>query len=118
MKKIVCSVLMYLFVSATVSYAERKPILIMGEIPTGPVKAPIPISIGQNSGQIQISFMTKIGLVDICVKNANGGIVYQAIVNTDITPNVVINTSSWSSGNYVITLTLGNGNKLNGVFTL
>jgi len=117
MKKIVCGLFMYLLISTSAIYADS-PIILMSELPTGPVRNPLSISAEQSIGQVQISFMSDIGFVDICVKNVKGEIVDQVVVDTDITPNVVIDTSSWPSGDYVITLTLENGNKLIGEFSL
>ena len=118
MKKIVCSLFIYLLVSASAVCAERNPIILMAEIPAGPQRAPIPISVTQNDGQLEISFMSNVGWVDISVDNDLDIAVYQEGVDTDLTSYVDIDTSSWPSGDYVLTITLANGTRLIGKFSL
>jgi hypothetical protein len=118
MKKFLCILLMCLLVSTSAVYAVWNPILIMAELPGGPVKAPIPVKAGQDDGEVQIFFMADIGLVDICIKNPQGAIIYHDIVDSDVMPDVVIDTTSWSSGDYALILMLENGIRLNGEFSL
>jgi len=117
MKKIACSLFLYLLIS-TSAICASSVILLVGECLGGPMRgAPLPIA-EQDEGVVQISFTTNIGLVDICIKDAKGKIVYQVTVDTGIMVKVLIDTTSWLSGEYVLVLTPENGNKLSGTFTL
>ncbi|MDR0295663.1 MAG: DUF3244 domain-containing protein [Prevotellaceae bacterium] len=118
MKKIICSLFMFLLLSTSVVYAEGNPILLVGEAPIGPIKFPPPISAEQGDGEVLVFFKANIGLIDICVKNAQGNVVYQIVVDTVTTPDLIIGTTSWSPEDYVLILTFGNGTRLIGEFSL
>ena len=121
MKKIICSLLMCLLAATAAICTEGNPLLLMSEIPVGPVRSSSPstnVFVEQNAGELQVSFTANIGLVEICVKNAIGNVIYQTVVNTNVTTIVVIDTTYWSSGDYAIALTMGNGYCLSGEFTL
>ena len=118
MKKIICTLFFGLLISVSVVYAERNPIILMAEAPIGPIKAPIPISAGQSEGQIEITFMTDFGWIDVCVENSLEVVVYQEGVDTDVISYVEIDTTPWPAGDYVLTITLVNGIVLSGEFTL
>ena len=118
MKKIICSLFMYLLVSTSVVFAEGDPILLMSEAPIGPLKAPIPITAELSDGQLIITFMANIGLVDINVVNDMNVVVHQEDVDTDAIFYVDISTTSWSPGDYVLILILENGTRLSGKFSL
>jgi len=118
MKKIICTLFLGLLISVSVVYAERNPILLMAELPGGPMKIPPPITAGQSEGQVEITFMTNFGWVDVCVKNSLEVVVYQEGVDTDVISYVEIDTTPWPAGDYVLTITLVNGIVLSGEFTL
>jgi hypothetical protein len=118
MKKIVCSLFIYLLVSASAVFAKDDPLILMAEMPTGPMGAPIPVTAVQSDGQLEIFFNANIGLVDISLKEISGGPVYQTTVDTDINSDVVIDTTPWPSGDYVIVLVMENGIRLSGEFSL
>ena len=118
MKKFVSSLFMCLLISASTLCAKDDPIILMAEAPSGPMRAPIPISASQNDGQLEISFMSNVGWVDISVDNDLDIAVYQDGVDTDLTSYVDIDTSSWPPGDYVLTIALANGTRLIGKFSL
>jgi len=118
MKKIICSLFACLMLSVPTVYADNDPILIMGELPTGPMRMPIPVTAWLNDGQLEITFITNVGIVDISVVNDKNVIVYQEDVDTDITSYVDVSTTSWSSGDYVLIFMLENGTRLSGMFSL
>ena len=121
MKKIICSLFLYLLVSVFTVYADDTPILLIGEAPAGPVKSlpqPDGVLATQSKESVQLYFTANIGVVEICIKNALGKIAYQEAVDTKLTPYIIIDTTSWPSGNYVITITLTSGYRLYGKFSL
>jgi hypothetical protein len=118
MKKFVCSLLMCLLISVSAVCIETNPIILIAETPSGPMRTPIPITAVQNDGQLEISFMSNVGWVDISVDNDLDIVVYQDGVDTDLTSYVDIDTSSWPPGDYVLTITLANGTRLIGKFSL
>jgi hypothetical protein len=120
MSKVVCSFLFYLLVSAF-PYARASPILLISEVPTGPVRGPsssVNVTAVQSDGQVKFTFASHTGWFAICIKNIQGEVVYQAVVDTAITSGMVIDTASWPSGNYLLTLTPETGNQLSREFSL
>jgi hypothetical protein len=117
MKKILCSLLMFTLVSAALAYVEN-PLLLIGEFPTGPVKSLCSVTAVQSDGQVAVSFAFNIGMADISVKDAQENVVYHEVVDTMLVPQVVLNNTSWPSGNYVLIITWGKNKQITGEFIL
>jgi len=94
------------------------PLLLIGEYPTpGPMRTPTVTAL-QSDGQVEVSFAVNIGVVDITVKDARNVVVYQVVIDTDITSDVVIDTAAWPSGDYLLVITWAKNKQLTGEFTL
>jgi|GEM_PF-2126019 len=117
MKKFLFSLLMSLLVAGAIAQVEDH-LLLVGEMPIGPMKSPTSIIAVQSDGQVAISFVYNIGFVDISVKDAQENVVSHEVVDTGLTPTVVINTSSWPSGDYVLVIIWDKNKRITGEFTL
>ena len=118
MKKILCSLLMYLLVAVAIVHADN-PLLLLGELPpVGPVKSLSSVTAVQSEEQVVVSFAFDIGVVDIAVVDAEENVVYHEVVNTGITPGVVIDTTLWPSGDYVLVITWDKNKQITGKFNL
>ena len=108
---------MSILVSLAIAHVDN-PILLMGEMPIGPVKSLCSVTAMQGEGQVLISFAFNIGMVDIAVIDADENVVYHEVVDTGLTPGVVIDTTSWPSGYYVLMITWDKNKQITGKFTL
>lgn len=79
-----------------------------------PPPGPIPSSVTFNSVSATISetelavyFESYVGDATITVYDSSDNVVYQEVVDTDSTPEVYVPVTSWSSGDYTITISYG-----------
>jgi len=67
----------------------------------------LPVSATISDSQLSVYFETSVGDATITVYDESDQIIYQETVDTDSTSTVFISSSSWSAGNYSITITYG-----------
>ena len=108
---------MSILVSLAIAHVDN-PLILMGELPTGPVKSLCSVTAVQSDGQVLISFAFDIGIVDIAVIDGEENVVYHEVVNTGLTPGTVIDTTSLPSGDYVLIITWDKNKQITGKFTL
>lgn len=77
----------------------------------------IPVSAVLNDPELAIYFESPVGTATISVYDEFDQLVYQEMVDTYSTPDVVISVANWESGNYRLNITYGSTN-LHGEFLL
>ncbi|MDR3327398.1 MAG: DUF3244 domain-containing protein [Prevotellaceae bacterium] len=77
-----------------------------------------PIQAFKTEQSIQVSFSANSGTISISISNKTGGIVYQQSVNTSSLQQVIINISSFASGEYEIKFVNSQNKYLSGVFEI
>ena len=110
-----------LFVFTLRVFAVDTPIDITKNPPPPPdptsLTQELPVSATISETQLSIYFEPTVGDATITVYDADNNVVYQETVDTDSTPNVFISSSSWSAGNYSVTITYGT-TTLSGYFSM
>jgi len=76
-----------------------------------------PVNASLNETELVLSFSNHVGIAHVTVEDQNGSVVYQDVVNTNLTLESVIETSGWDSGNYTVRISYGS-TKLSGTFQL
>jgi len=86
------------------------------DVPTTPPTQPngmtmlIPVSATIDATELAIYFEESVGDATITVYDASSNVVYQEVVDTDASLEVIISTSTWLSGDYTLTITYGTTN--------
>jgi len=77
----------------------------------------IPVTADVVGSELIVDFSTSVGTAYVSVVDANGSVVYQTVVDTYSTPEVVIPVDGLSSGKYSLKISYGSTN-LTGDFKL
>jgi len=111
-----------MFSILTTTYASDIP-LKGPDLPTLPTRpralAPrqIPVTVDLSSTDIFINFTNSVGIAVVTIKDSEGSIVSQELLDTDSESELYISIEDWDSGDYTITIEYGS-TTLNGEFSL
>lgn len=120
-----CIILGCIFIALlNVGYVSANIIIISNVPPTPRIEGiqsfsltEIPVSATINDPELAIYFESSVGTATISVYDEFNQLVYQEVVDTNSTSNVIISVDSWDSGNYTLNITYGSTN-LQGDFML
>jgi hypothetical protein len=77
----------------------------------------IPVTATEDNSELAVYFEEAVGDATITVYDASSQVVYQEVIDTDSQSAAIIDISTWSSGDYTLTISYGTTN-LVGEFTI
>jgi hypothetical protein len=72
------------------------------------------VSADLTNGELTVDFGTPVGTAVVSIVDASGAVVYQVVVDTYNTPEVVIPVDNLSTGNYNLKISYGSTNLIGG----
>lgn len=85
--------------------------------PVNRVEIVIPVTATEDNEELAVYFEEAVGDATITVYNASNQVVYQDVIDTDSQSAAIIDISTWSSGDYTLTINYGTTNLI-GEFTI
>lgn len=76
-----------------------------------------PVTATEDNEELAVYFEEAVGDATITVYNASNQVVYQDVIDTDSQSAAIIDISTWSSGDYTLTISYGTTNLI-GEFTI
>ncbi len=77
----------------------------------------IPVTATEDNSELAVYFEEAVGDATITVYDASNQVVYQEVIDTDSQSAAFIDISTWSSGDYTLTISYGTTNLI-GEFTI
>jgi Flp pilus assembly secretin CpaC len=77
----------------------------------------IPVTATEDNSELAVYFEEAVGDATLTVYDASSQVVYQEVIDTDSQSAAIIDISTWSSGDYTLTISYGTTN-LVGEFTI
>ena len=77
----------------------------------------IPVTATEDNSELAVYFEEAVGDATITVYDASSQVVYQDVIDTDSQSAAIIDISTWSSGDYTLTISYGTTNLI-GEFTI
>jgi Flp pilus assembly secretin CpaC len=77
----------------------------------------IPVTATEDNSELAVYFEEAVGDATITVYDASSQVVYQEVIDTDSQSAAIIDISTWSSGDYTLTISYGTTNLI-GEFTI
>jgi hypothetical protein len=77
----------------------------------------IPVTATEDNSELAVYFEEAVGDATITVYDASNQVVYQDVIDTDSQSAAIIDISTWSSGDYTLTISYGTTNLI-GEFTI
>ena len=99
--------------------AQASNVNIHGNLTGGGVKNPgEPVEVYYDQGYLEVSFLCHLGKLNISVANQSNAVVYDKGVDATEGSSLEIDTTGWSAGVYILSITDGQGGCLEGSFEI
>ncbi len=86
-------------------------------IGTNSVTLTYPVTATEDNSELAVYFEEAVGDATITVYDASNQVVYQDVIDTDSQSAAIIDISTWTSGDYTLTISFGTTNLI-GEFTI